>query len=544
MELKYDSKYNVFYMDMTYEEYINSGMLSKQVGMAYDKIKRIWWTRNWRVAEKIIQHCDYNTDIITRIEDAKLLEESKIRDSAKTTTDFEPPAPDNKQYFPYQKAGIEHIVTHRNTLLGDEMGLGKTIEAIGTLNFSKPENVLILCPASLKLNWLNEIKKWLTIQYNVYSDDDIYMDMKKPYIYVTNYDRLSKYENKLLNIKWEMAFLDEGHYIKNSKSKRTKIALKLGKNIQRKILMTGTPVLNRPQELYTLLKFLDHPFGNNYRAFMNKFVVADSFGNAVEYRNLDYLDRTLRRDIMIRRKKEDVLKDLPDKTETVLTLDSSLLPAELRAQNQEIVDKYNEQKAELIGLKEQLKLAESEEVKKSLKEQIQNLQKGAFGTIGVMAKIRHETALHKLKYSKEIIDNILDSEDQLIIYAHHRDVIEQLLKMYPESRAIYGGMSNKEKQKNIDDFNNKEYRIIVLSIKAAGLGITLTSAHVGLFLELDWTPSNIHQAEDRMHRIGQRENVSIYMLVFDKSIDSYIANMIVEKQDIIDSSIEFPEDSE
>jgi len=238
------------------------------------------------------------------------------------------------------------------------------------------------------------------------------------------------------------------------------------------------------------------------------------------------LQAILRESIMIRRMKSDVLKELPAKRRQVVTLDiDSVLDAVIKKEK----EKKKEIKQAVKEAKEAVKQAGNDE--KAYKEAIQKLKEVRLGGLAEIAKLRHETALAKVPHTIQYIDMLLESVDKLVVFCHHKDVLQAIYQNYKDiAVTVSGDNTTQERQEAVQRFQTDEsVRLFIGTIGAAGTGITLTAASHVLFAELDWTPANLQQAEDRVHRIGQQNSVSIYYLVVDRSIDSKLAKTHIRK---------------
>ena len=261
------------------------------------------------------------------------MNENYSRSFAATST-FEPPAPPGLEFRPFQRAGIEYSLYRQNTLIADEMGLGKTIQAIGFCNVVRPQSILILCPASLKLNWIREWNKWTTT--------GIQATLTRSACWVLNYDVLQKNHAHTKNVLWDVLIIDEAHYLKNPKANRTREVFggysftKVVKGCKsrlprvrpikarRVLALTGTPIENKPIEFFPLLNYLDPQtfddgvkFGIRYCAGRRSFDGWDFTGAS----NLVELQEKVRSTVMIRRLKAQVLKELPAKVRQVIEVD-------------------------------------------------------------------------------------------------------------------------------------------------------------------------------------------------------------------------------
>jgi len=535
MELFYEN--NQFQCIATFEE----KDIPKKAGFRWNPVIKRWWTEDGTKAEKLSNYASQKTR--EKIKEIKSIREEKINQSRAFSSDVDVPSNASLQYLPFQKAGIAYLSSHQNSLVGDEMGLGKTIQALGLINLDKSlQTVLIICPASLRLNWKQETEKWLVQKMSI----EI-ADTKKPFptsdIVIINYDILRKFHDQLRAVKWDLLVVDECHYLKNWKAQRTQQVVG-GKKIKaisakRKIFMTGTPILNRPIELWTTLKFLDP---NNWRSF---WYFAKRYCNGYKTRygwdlsgasNLEELQDRLRMTIMVRRLKADVLKELPSKRRQVIEIPANGC-SRIIAREQKIKQEHEQR---LTELRVQVELARASENETDYNEAVRALKEGNQVAFTEMSKLRHKTALAKSPFVAEFLKDFIESENKIVCFAHHRDVIATIAKEFGDSCVtLTGENSMEERQVAIDRFqNDPDCKLFIGSIKAAGVGITLTASSHVVFAELDWVPGNLTQAEDRTHRIGQENSVLIQHLVLNNSIDADMAKVLIEKQEIIEKALD------
>ena len=453
-----------------------------------------------------------------------------------SSENFQCPSPEGLSYLGYQRAGIAYAVQRQATLIADEMGLGKTIQAIGYINSKVPRTVLIVCPKSLLQNWKNELQKWLVWPSLISINDGKTAATLKPelpsvapiYIDICNYDQLKKFADKSA----ELLILDEAHYCKNGKAKRTQLVQKIARQCQQKLVLTGTPILNRPVELFPLLQILDaetwDPAG--YVKGVAKeagegagfFRFAKRYCNAHEewhgrtkhwdfsgHSNLEELQERLRSTIMVRRLKADVLKELPPKRRQVISL-----PWGTGGLGE---DDYDVDGDDLDSL-------------------VKSARKIPFEDI---SRVRHEQARLKIEAAISHIRDALESgTHKIVVFAHHRDVVSDIAEGLQEFGVVTITGETEDRETPVHQFQNGDARVFIGSIAAAGVGLTLTAASHVLFVELDWVPANVSQAEDRCHRIGQTESVLIQHLVLAGSLDERICRMLVEKQEVLDMALD------
>jgi len=424
-------------------------------------------------------------------------------------------------YFPFQLEGIRWLREHPRALLADETGTGKTCQALGLINVEHSiRKVLVICPATLKLNWLAEAKLWLR--------------RKLDCLGIVNYERCRKEVTKreIMAENWDLVILDECHRCKNRKSSQSKAILgekdKPGiiTPIRRRIFISATPILNRPAEFWTILNAIQPEWGS-FWAFAKRY--CDAHTKEVGWKNPKTVWdasgasntgelRERLKSIMLRRTKAEVLSELPAKRRQIIAFDAdkSLI------------------KAESTGL---LELGWNlDKLKRTLAAgDIRSLQvPEKFAKIG---SLRLDTARAKIPFAVEHIKDLMEGCPKLVIFAHHHAVIDVLAESLREYRPVVldGRTPPDQRQGIIDQFQNDEStRLFIGGIHAAGLGITLTAASHVVFVELDWTPAIMAQAEDRTHRIGQRSAVLVQYLVFDGTIDARIAEVLVSKQDTIE----------
>ena len=411
------------------------------------------------------------------------------------------------------------------------MGLGKTIQAIGIIN-ATPEirRVLIICPASLKINWKRELEKWLVRPMMVGIANGTFPETD---IVIINYELLAKHRAAIDAIQWDLASIDEAHYLKNPKALRTRLVLgRWDKDPQKivqpiraraRLFLTGTPLVNKPVELWPLVQ-ATNAAGMGRTGFLNfakrycdaKRVRVSSTKTVWDFTgssNLPELQERLRSSVMIRRLKQDVLDDLPAKRRQIMVMPVS--DPSLRATLEAEIKAYD-----------------------SLEEAPLSERTAAFTAL---SDLRHRTALAKVPLALDYIREVLESVEKLVVWAHHRDVVTALRDALADYGAVSltGEDSMPDRQAAVDRFQaDKSCRVFVGSIQAAGVGLTLTAAQTAVFCELDWVPGNMSQAEDRLHRIGQRGSVLIQHLVLDDSLDARMARIVVEKQAVLDATLD------
>ena len=494
----------------------------KASGFRWDPNVKKWQTTDIKVVEKLLTSMDNvflsneaKEEILNQRKKAEeLLEKSSAVDST-----INIPSPTGLKYMPFQKAGIEFINRQKNVLVADEMGLGKTIQAIGYINLNPAiKTVLVICPASLKINWKQEMEKWLVNNYTISIPNGKFTMTD---IVIVNYESVKKYFDILKSRMWDLMILDESHYIKNYKAQRTKFITGFVQNkipvkglkdyARQKILLTGTPIMNRPDELITQLKVLGNELGRNPFAFMQRYAETNNWGAVVGAKNLNELQEKLRTSCMIRREKKDVLVDLPDKIRQVITLPSDIL-SDIK-KNNELIN-YLAENWDVATGKLTANTPDFEEI----------------------SRVRHGQSIAKIPYVLKHLENILENEDKVVVFAHHHDVLNAIYEKFKNVAVLATGeQSLKERNNAVNEFqNNPNIKLFIGSTMAMGVGITLTASSTIIFAELEWRPGDLTQAEDRLHRIGQKNTVLVQYLVVDKSIDAYMIYKIIGKTDVIE----------
>lgn len=476
-----------------------------------------------------------------------------------TDTTISIPSPPGLEYLPYQRAGIIAMLGRDDSLCADEMGLGKTIQAIGVVNATpNVARVLIICPASLRLNWQREWKRWSTAKINpVIVTDTWYAGISakedilaaEPCAVIISYQGAVKWRMQIEQTRWDVMIADECHACKDSKTLQTKAVLgglstvkgskqapKWGPiHAKRRLMLTGTPIVNRPEELWPLLRVIARQgIGADRDDYWRRYVWPPVAPAGVHWKQRPAYEAALTAarqkelhgrlvsSVMVRRLKADVLKDLPNKRRQIMLVEPHNAGKLIAAENAVLAKK----RAELAALKHENAV------------QKLNVFRGA--ALAEISRIRHETALAKVPAVIEHMMDCLDECRKLVIFTHHHDVTDGIAAALPNSTVVFDGrVEQKERDALVTKFQtDKSCRVFVGSIRAAGLGLTLTAASVVLFAELDWTPAAMVQAEDRLHRIGQKDSVLVHHLVIDGSIDQKMAQILIDKAAMIDAILD------
>ena len=501
----------------------------KAVGFSYSKDREGNWS------------CNLWSDLSeNRQEEIK----ANIEASRASNAMIDIPVPDGLALYPFQKAGVSYMANKKGILLADEMGLGKTLQVIGFINMKGIKRTIIVAPKSLLLNWKRELEKWLTDK--TLTIGIVNGEFPQTDIVIINYDGLRKFKEEIKTSSFELSVLDEAHFIKNSKTQRSILAKSI--KAEYKIRITGTPIVNRPIELFNIVEDLSSEF-SNFWGFAKRYCGAHQTKYGWDMSgatNLKELQERLRASIMVRRLKSEVLTEMPAKVRQVVELKTEGAIKKQIEKELAFFKKTEEEKEELAMMVQMAKLSDNKE---DYNEAVKNLRQHNEVGFTEISRLRHETAVKKIPmvvgHVKDTLED--DNEKKVIVACHHKDVLDGLVEGLAKYNPVFidGSVSSQGRQDAVDRFQNDEScRVFVGSIQAAGTGITLTRADWVVFAELDWVPGNMSQMEDRAHRIGQDNQVLIQHLVLDGSIDARLAKTIVEKQIIIDKALNDTYDGE
>ena len=416
----------------------------------------------------------------------------------------------NGELRPFQNKGVRFMDdANGRCLLSDDMGLGKTLQSIGYIHIIQKFPVVVICPASIKINWQREIEKWTGRQSEILSG-------KKPYktegdILIINYDIASFWTDEIKRRKPQILILDELTRIKTARTNRTKAIFRL-KNIPHIIGLSGTPIENRPSEIYNAGKLIRPDLFGTFAEFKRKYCNGNGFGsefNGTEHTHLLHFFLTST-GFMLRRLKKDVLTELPEKT-------FSFVPMELNNWRE-----YKEAENNFVAW---LKREKGVEVTK----QVEALAK--------FENLKQLATKGKLRQVKEWISDFLETGNKLVVFCTHTFVVDELMAEFKDVAVkIVGGTS--DRQTPVDRFqNDPETRLFIGNVIAAGEGITLTSASNVAMIELPWSPSKVDQCADRCHRIGQKENVMLYYLLAQNTVEERIAKLLDKKRKMVNSAM-------
>lgn len=435
----------------------------------------------------------------------------------------------DKKLYQHQEEGVKFLLSRNGCLLGDDMGLGKSIQSIIAALESGAERILVVAPASAKINWEREI--------NVFCKDTVIIDSNKwanAKFTIINYDILKNFHTlvdirkksegtpnrELVNSKFDLCIVDEAHYLKNNKSIRGEVMMEVcvKHNIPKVWLLTGTPVANRPMDYFNLLKLIKSPIADNWKHFAVRYCDGRQFFRTLKNgqrrqiwltdgaTNLDELAAKTK-NILLRRLKTDVL-DMPDK---VIIPTYHSLDTKGWGRYDALWDEYME-KRKLEGKRGALE--------KDLVELI---------------LLRKFIAMEAIPKTIELVENAIDMGKKVIIFTSFTEELEVLAEHFGKKCVTHNGpMTAKAKQKSVDSFQEKaKVKVFIGNIKSAGVAITLTEATVVVFNSFDWVPGANEQAEDRAFRIGQKNDVTVYYQLFEDTISIRMWDMLNTKKEVI-----------
>ena len=444
--------------------------------------------------------------------------------------------------YEFQKDGINFGIQRKGRfLLADEMGVGKSIQAIGvSLLFKENWPVLIICPSSLKLVWRDEIEKWIPDINNDKINIQVFKSSKDQFkngekFYIMSYDLSVKLEQKIKEKNFNFIIADEAHYLKSQDAKRTKCLIPIIQKSKRVLLLTGTPILSKPVELYPLLTMIRPDLFHNFKIYGNRYCdpKANFFG--VDWtgsscaKELNYILKN----IMIRRLKKDVISQLPPKKRQKIEIqtDPKIVKqiSAISINSEALFKKLEEINNNPLNLKLNLDDEDGEG-----KENINNL----FNKLYILS------AEAKANGVKEYIRYLIDNRCKFLIFAHHKVMLdaieEEVKKLKIDYIRIDGKIKVEKRQEFVNKFQKDETCLVaILSITACYTGITLTAASTVVFSELHMTPAVMIQAEDRAHRIGQEHQcVNIHYLYGPDTLDEILFRMLNEKQNIFSNTVD------
>lgn len=430
-----------------------------------------------------------------------------------------------QELYPYQKVGVEFLVASGGrAIIADAPGLGKTAQSLGYIKHMGYKRVLVVSPASVKFAWASEVKKWTNLTAVVIdAKTDLSTISSDVNVWIINYDVLKKHHAQLSKVRFDCMIGDEAQLIKSSAALRTKAFRSISRDIPSVILLSGTPLLSRPSELFSLLNIVDAKTWNNWYEYARRFCGMKQTRWGVDVSgatNIEELHARIRR-YFIRRDKSEVLKELPPKTfiNVPVALDAG------------IRKEYNAAADDLARYLRQYSGKQPAEVAKAMAaEKLQQLN-----------VLRQLCSFGKIDTAIELVESILDAGEKVLVFCSFIGPLDKLKEHFGDKAVMLTGKTPVEERGAIVEAfqKNKKVSVFLGGIKSAGVGITLTAASNVIFLDYSWNPADHQQAQDRVHRPGQvAESVNIYQLEALATIDEDLKEILNKKQDIFDRVIE------
>ena len=429
----------------------------------------------------------------------------------------------------FQKEGLDFLLkSSGNALLADEMGLGKTVQTLAYLATEKQAlPALVIAPLVTLRNWQREVGKFMKkksrngrlIENEVASSVVIRTGKSQPIgkfdFYIINYELLEKRLPDLSQLDLKTVICDEVQNLRSKTTKKYAAVKKLAalQSVKYRIGLSGTPIYNRGSEIWPIVDILRPGMLGSFKEFCEYFCYVNDKGKAIVLENKrESLREELCKHVMLRRKKSDVLKELKDKVRYKEVIDSD--------------STYYNQELEKIWakLKEEQKEAETE------------FDKSASFHRAIQSE-RQAAGVAKLPHVINFVKNIMEIDESVVVFCHHRSIHDLLHKSLSEYHpsSIIGGQSDNERQLQIDMFQEGKTKLMIAGLRAGNVGINLTRAKYVIFAELDWSPAIHRQAEDRLHRIGQKNTVFAYYLIGNGTLDDHVAKILVDKSYEIDT---------
>jgi SNF2 family DNA or RNA helicase len=437
----------------------------------------------------------------------------------------------------FQKEGLDFLLkSSGNALLADEMGLGKTVQTLSYVATEKQTfPVLVVAPLVTLQNWNREISKFVKkksrngriVETESPSSTIIRTgkleDLPKTDFYIINYELLYKRLPDLSNLNIKTVVCDEVHNLRSKTTQKYKAVKDLAAqpSVTYRIGLSGTPIYNRGSEIWPIVDILKPGLLGSFKEFCEYFCYVNEKGKAIVLENKRAsLRNELQKHVMLRRKKSDVLKELKDKVRYKEVIDAD-------------TEYYLEELDKIwTRLEEEQKDAETE------------FKKSASYQRAIQSE-RQVAGIAKLPHVINFVKNIMEIEESVVLFCHHK-VIHKLLHERLEEFSpvsIIGGQTDTMRQDQIDKFQKGESKLMIAGLRAGNVGINLTRAKYVIFAELDWSPAIHRQAEDRLHRIGQKNTVFAYYLIGNGTLDDHVANILVDKSYEIDAIMDETVDS-
>ena len=427
---------------------------------------------------------------------------------------YDPEAPREKlkkgsypHLFPFQRDGLEFIIGQGGrAILADDMGLGKTVTALAYMDY-QGGRTLVVAPSNVTYKWKAECERWLPGR-----SVEIVTKGKQQFpasdVVILSYDLLKAYVETIVSFaKFDVLIADECHYVKNFKSQRTKSVKRVASVTDCQLYLSGTPFTNRPSELFPILNMLHPEIYRNFFSFAKRYCGAELMNGYWYYPNIltngDELRERLSR-VMIRHTKQESLKDLPDKTRVLIPITISNIKEYTHART-DFKRWYAKEGKDATKATQLVKL-------------------------GVL---RHVMGRGKVGAAVELAEELLHDDEQVVLFAHHKDVVADLLAAleFYKTGLITGDSPAKQRAETVKKFQSGTLRLLIITVAGAE-GIDLFAASHIIFVEREWTPAKEEQAEDRLHRHGQKSAVTCHYLIARNTVDERLADVVHQKRDL------------
>lgn len=437
--------------------------------------------------------------------------------------------------YSFQEDSVRFIMLRAGTLLGDEAGLGKSISTCLVINEHQPVTTLIVCPAFLCLNWKREVEKWTTEKARIITPDNKEDAKMVLGVTIISYDMMRLMARWYSQFIFDLLVFDESHYLQNEKSLRSKASRLL--RARKKICLSGTPVGSRPINLWHQLHLLNPIRWNDYWKFALRYCNAhkESYGWDVSgASNLPELNKILKAEIMIRRTKLEVLKELPEKIRQIIEIPCSNYRSLLDEER-----KYYDEIQKTISPSQINPNNLSDTFGNEYQDELLHMRANNNYDMSMLATLRKKTGMLKIPAIAEHVNNLIHQGEKVVLFTHHHAITDELRKRLPEALYADGRVRADDRDAIVYRFqNDTSKRLLIAGITALNVGVTLTEATVVVIAEMGWVPSEISQAEDRVCRIGLKHTLLVQHIVLQGSLDLDIARTLVEKQSVINKVID------
>ena len=425
----------------------------------------------------------------------------------------------------FQKEGIKFLLLRDRSILADDMGLGKSIQSIlASLLLPEDYKILFITMRTLKYNIEEEIKPY----------SDSYKVIEKSWeggykFTIVHYEALKKFKTDILKENYNCVIIDEAHKIKNSSTSRSKNVSEIVKNTKKVWLLTGTPMSNRPSDYYNLLKLIKHPISNNWVTYITKYCDGKQIFGHWDIKGATNLDDLFlkTKDSVLRRLKKEVLTDLPNKERQAV-----YLHLENKKGYDKVIENYKEKK-----------MAELTELEKSFFDEdgmdVANMTKFILW--------RQYCALQKIEDGSliDLIENQIEEGNKVVVFTNFTKVIDVVSAKFPENSVFIDGRIKDahERLRIVKSFNeDPNLKLLICNLQVGSVGLNIQGANVGIINDMDWVPSTMAQAEDRLWRMGQLRNVSILYPVYKGTVEEIVYKVINSKMRNISTAIEGKEE--